>query len=175
MKKLMAATELNFCQHCYGFCHYQSASYTEYSLVNSVCSFVNIAVTVAIFEIIEILIFVVNKSVCNANNTFWIHKARGSPLEVFLGKGVQKICSKFTGENPCRSVISKKLLSNFIEITPRHECSPVNLLNIFRTPFYKNTSGGVLLTKHEYTESMSIPNVLIDLEFCHEYFLGQAT
>ena len=27
----------------------------------------------------------------------------------------------------------------------RHGCSPVNLLHIFRTPFSKNTSGGLLL------------------------------
>ena len=26
---------------------------------------------------------------------------RSSPPEVFLGKGVLKICSKFTGEHPC--------------------------------------------------------------------------
>ena len=43
---------------------------------------------------------------------------------MFLGKSVLKICSKFTGEHPCRS-----------------GCSPVNLLHIFRTPSYKNTSG----------------------------------
>ena len=34
---------------------------------------------------------------------------------------------------------------NFIEITLRHGCSPVNLLHIFRTPFPKNTSGRLLL------------------------------
>ena len=28
---------------------------------------------------------------------------------MFLGKGVLKICSKFTGEHPCRSMISIKL------------------------------------------------------------------
>ena len=39
-----------------------------------------------------------------------------------------------------------KLLCNFIEITLRHGCSPVNLLHIFRTPFSKNTSGCLLLT-----------------------------
>ena len=66
-------------------------------------------------------------------------------LEVFLGKGVLKIWSKFTGEHPCWSVISIKLLCKFIEITLQHECSPVNLLHIFRTPFPKNTSGGLLL------------------------------
>ena len=36
--------------------------------------------------------------------------------------------------------------SNFIEITIWHDCSPVNLLLIFRTPFRKNTSGRLLLT-----------------------------
>ena len=30
-----------------------------------------------------------------------------SPSEVFLGKRVLKICSKFTGEHPCRSAIPK--------------------------------------------------------------------
>ena len=65
---------------------------------------------------------------------------RSSPPEVFLGKGVLKICNKFTEEHPCRSVISIKLLCNFIEITFRHGFSPVNLLFIVRTPFPKNTS-----------------------------------
>ena len=59
---------------------------------------------------------------------------RRSHPEVFLGKGILKICSKFTGEHPCRRVISIKLKSNFVEITLRHGCSPVNLLHIFRTP-----------------------------------------
>ena len=35
---------------------------------------------------------------------------RASPLEVFLEKGVLKICSQFTGEHPRRSVISIKML-----------------------------------------------------------------
>ena len=34
--------------------------------------------------------------------------------------------------------------SNFIEITLRHECSPVNLLRILRVPFSTNTSGWLL-------------------------------
>ena len=39
-----------------------------------------------------------------------------------------------------QSVILIKLQRNFIEITLRHGCSPVNLLHIFRTPFAKKTS-----------------------------------
>ena len=89
---------------------------------------------------------------------------RSSRPEVFFGEGVLKICSKFTGEHPCRSaisirllcnkftgehpcrsVISIKLLCNFIEITLRHGCSPVNLQHIFRTPSPKNTSRRLLL------------------------------
>ena len=61
--------------------------------------------------------------------------------EVFLGKGVLKICSKFTGEHPCGSAFSINLLCNFIEITLQHGCSPVNLLHIFRTAFLKNSAG----------------------------------
>ena len=84
---------------------------------------------------------------------------------MFLGKVVQKICSEFTGEHPCRNVISIKLrrttllnfatllnlhfgmgfLLNFIKITLRHGCSPVNLLHIFWTTFPKNTFGRLLL------------------------------
>ena len=46
-----------------------------------------------------------------------------------------------------RSVISIKLQSNFIEITLRHGCSPVNLLHIFRTPFARNISEWLFLAK----------------------------
>ena len=64
---------------------------------------------------------------------------------MFLRKGVQKICSKFTGEHQCRSVISRKFLCNFIENALRHGCSPVNLLHVFRTSFPRKTSGWLLL------------------------------
>ena len=67
---------------------------------------------------------------------------------MFLVKGVLEICSKLTGEHPCRSVVSIKLLCNFIDITFRHGYSPVNLLYISRTPFPKNTSGWLLLRLH---------------------------
>ena len=66
---------------------------------------------------------------------------------MFLGIGVLKICSKFTGEQPRWSVISIKILCNSIEIAVWHECAPVNLLHIFRIPFLKNTSEGLLLKK----------------------------
>ena len=61
-----------------------------------------------------------------------LNRYRTSPPEVLLGKGVLKICSTFTGEHPCRSMISIKLQSNFIEIALRLGSSPVNLLHIFQ-------------------------------------------
>ena len=70
---------------------------------------------------------------------------RSSHPEVFIGRGVLKICSKFTGEHPCLSVISIKLLCNFNETTHRHMCSPANFLHNFRTPFPKNNCGRLLL------------------------------
>ena len=66
----------------------------------------------------------------------WKASLRSSFPEVFLGKGVLKMCSTFT-EHPCRSVISMKLF--------QHGCSSVNLLHIFRAAFPENTSGGLLL------------------------------
>ena len=63
---------------------------------------------------------------------------RSSRREVFLKKGVLKICSKSTGEHPCRSEI-------FIEIALWHGRSPVNLQHITRMPFLKKTSERLLL------------------------------
>ena len=77
---------------------------------------------------------------------FWSHINKFKVLsyfssshpEEFLIKGVLKICSKFTGEHPCRSAISIKLQSKFIEITFWHGCSPLNLLHFFGKPFIRN-------------------------------------
>ena len=80
---------------------------------------------------------------------------------------------------PCQSVISAKLLSSFIEITLLHGCSPVNLLHIFRTIFYKNTFRGLLLldvlasfiaTLLSWLTSLYIKEILI-VPFHLKYFL----
>ena len=85
----------------------------------------------------------------------WKKSTRNSCPEVFLKKGVLNICSKSTGEHPCRSVISIKLLCNFVEIARRHGCYPANWLHIFRTPFPKNISG-LLLLKYQSIRLNSI-------------------
>ena len=59
---------------------------------------------------------------------------RSSRPEVFLGKGVLKICSKFT-ENT--------------QNTLRYGCSPVKLLYVFRIPFPRNTTGWLILDKQD--------------------------
>ena len=90
---------------------------------------------------------------------------RSNPAEVFLGKGLLKICSKFTGEHrSCSSAISVKLQSNFLEITLRHGCSPVNLLHVFRTSFRKNTFEGLLL-KVTLCKIVSVTNFYCSLFF----------
>ena len=86
---------------------------------------------------LSICSFIYNKIRCG--------EIRFSPLELFLRKGVLKICSKLTGERPCLSAISIKLQRNFIEIILRHGYSSVNLLHIFTTPFLKNPSGRLIL------------------------------
>ena len=60
-----------------------------------------------------------------------------------FAKRVLKICSKFTGEYQCRSVISKKLFCKFTEIILRHEYFPLNLLLNFRVPSSKITLSGM--------------------------------
>ena len=54
-------------------------------------------------------------------NLFWPISGSSHP-EVFWEKGILKICSKFTGEHPCRSVISIKLQSNLSLRTPLGDC-----------------------------------------------------
>ena len=84
-------------------------------------------------------------NIINMSDNTNLQRVRSSHPEVFLRKGVLKICSKFTREHPCRSTISIKFQSNFIEITLRHRCSLVTLLHIFRTPFLNNAFGWLLL------------------------------
>ena len=71
---------------------------------------------------------------------------RNSHPEVFLEKGVLKICSKFMG-GLCRSVISIKLQS-----TLRHGCSPLNLLQIFRGRCFS------IVTQYSCAEAYSAPS-----------------
>ena len=84
-----------------------------------------------------------------------------TPRQVFLGKGVLKICSKFTEEYPCRSVISIMLQSNFIEITLLHRCSPVHLMHIFRTTFPRKTPGWLLLQGPKYASEPNTKEIIL--------------
>ena len=62
-------------------------------------------------------------------NHFPVAIYRSNHPEVFLEKGILKICNKFTGENPCWSVISTKLLRiRCTQTALRFGCSSVNLL-----------------------------------------------
>ena len=96
----------------------------------------------------------------------WDFTNRSSHPEVFLRKGVLKICSKFTGEQPYWSVISIKLLCNFIEITLCHECSPVDLLHVFRTPLPKNTPGRLHLKIIHFAQKWNHENVVVYVCCC---------
>ena len=81
---------------------------------------------------------------------------RSSPLEVFLGKVILKICSKFTGEHPCQSMISIKLLCNFIEITFQDGFSLVDLLHISEHLFIRTPMNGYFWILFLFTETIAI-------------------
>ena len=87
-----------------------------------------------------------------------VHQSKPSYWETFVikksfkkwkkqpSRGVlQERCPKFAEEHLCRSVILMKVLCNFIDIALWHGCYHVNLLHSFRIPFFKNTSGRLLL------------------------------
>ena len=75
-------------------------------------------------------------------------------LDLFLLWILPSQREKVLQKHPSRSVLRKRcsenLQSNFIEITLRHGCSPVNLLYICRIPLIKNTSGRLLLSSSVY-------------------------
>ena len=75
----------------------------------------------------------------NGRNISGSNPSRGFPRKR-CSENVQLIYRKY----PCRSMISVQLLCYSIEIALQHGCSLVNLLHIFRTPFYKNTYDGVV-------------------------------
>ena len=87
------------------------------------------------------------------NKAMWYEQKQ--PPRGVSRKSVLKICSKFTGEHPCRLEISIKLLCKFIEITLQHGCSQVNLLHIFRTPLPRNTSRLLLPYEERNTKNKS--------------------
>ena len=112
------------------------------------------------------------KNSCGARRyeelNFFRISSRNNYPEMFLGKGVLKICSK---EHPCWSVILIKLLCNFIEILLWHGYSPVNLLHILQNTF----SWGHLwaaaseLQENPYTLT-AIKSFCVIFYFCLRYF-----
>ena len=70
----------------------------------------------------------------------------------YLGTVVMKICRKFIGEHPCQSVISVKLLFNFIEIALLHGYYAVNLLHIFKISFSTKIYGRLLQNSRKHSK-----------------------
>ena len=70
---------------------------------------------------------------------------KSRPSEVLFKKGTLQTRSKATKEQLRKSVISTKLLCNFIETTPTHGCAREYAAHSQNTLLYENTSGGLLL------------------------------
>ena len=91
----------------------------------------------------------------NANLVFWKPRIFYWLLFWRTEAAIQKCSeekvfySKLTGEQPCRSAISVKLLCDIIKITLCHGCSPVNLLHISRRPFPNNNSDRCFLRRYK--------------------------
>ena len=82
--------------------------------------------------------------------------------------------SKLGIQQSCGNVISMKFQNNFIKISHRDGCSPVNLLHIFRAPFSKNIFERLILpftnAHHGYLSTKfqiaSKPNCRLYIDIC---------
>ena len=66
------------------------------------------------------------------------------PSRCLLRKRCSEIMQQIHMRTPTAKCDSIKLLCDFFKIALWHRCSPVNLLHIFRTSSYRNTSAGLL-------------------------------
>ena len=82
-----------------------------------------------------------------------------------------KRCSENMQQIYKRTLILK---CDFIEITLRHGCSPVNLLHIFRAPFSRNYSGW-LLVELQLSSGIFVKWIKKVIVFCTEYFFCWCT
>ena len=91
----------------------------------------------------------------NLKVRIWFNYLHKQPFRGVLKKSCSENMQQIYRRTPTPKC---DLQSNFIEITLRHGCSPVNLLHIFRTPFLK---GGCLcislltFTSHNSSEVSS--------------------
>ena len=89
---------------------------------------------------------------CDCEKAFLI--VDGNKKVLLFNETILNIIRNFipheTQKQPSRDVLRKRCSENMQqiyrhEIAPRHGCSPINLLHIFRTPFPRNNSGWLLL------------------------------
>ena len=105
----------------------------------------------SVFKKIVSMVLFLYKVIMRSFHYLW-RKSSSKILEYIHTETAVQRCH----EKRCRSVISIKLQSNFLEIKLRHGFTSGNLLHFFRIPFTENTSGRLLL----YTY-LSIQLVLI--------------
>ena len=87
----------------------------------------------------------------NINGVLWLltnnmnNHCQKEPFRGVLRKRCSENMQQIYRRIPVQKCDFNKVANNFIEIKLWHGCSPINLLHIFRTPFPKNTSEGLLL------------------------------
>ena len=86
------------------------------------------------------------------------------PSRSVLRKRCSENMQQFYKRTPIPKCDSNKVALHFIEITLCHGCSPVNLLNIFRTLFPQYSSGGCFFTSTNCSANI---NTLFSLTVVH--------
>ena len=84
---------------------------------------------------------------------------------MFLEKDVLKICSKFSGEHACRSVISIKLKSNLLNFLKTHPFSnpKISKSTIYLQLYYKGKEK-LLLFVHNNPDSSAVAESIVILQ-----------
>ena len=95
------------------------------------------------------------------------------PSRDVLSKRCSESMEQIYRRAPIPRCDSIKFLCKLVEITLRHECSPVNLLHTFRTAFTKNTYAKLLLNKIFYTWFFHFNNLKKNFYFIASYFTAQ--
>ena len=87
-----------------------------------------------------------------------------------------EVTLRFNAANLQENIHTKVWYQQSCFATLRHGCSSVNLLHIFRIPFYKNTSGGLFLENHlsrEYNFHFT-ENSFYQTFRCVRYFISSS-
>ena len=109
------------------------------------------------------IVFLFLLPIMHSNSLLHSFQLSESDVQSVLKKRCSGNMQQIYSKTPLPNCDFNKVVSDFIEIALPHECSPVNLQHIFRTPFPKNTSRWMHLNFLGFNMSFTIHKWLVKL------------